>query len=46
MTEGFESSFRREYLNFLNIAKGSAGEVRSILRWYCCVGYLEQHNNT
>ena len=32
IAEGFERSLRREYIRFLLIAKGSAGEVRSLLR--------------
>ncbi len=32
IAEGFERYSRKEYVNFLNIAKGSAGEVRSLLR--------------
>jgi four helix bundle protein len=31
IAEGFERRSRKEYVNFLNIAKGSAGEVRSLL---------------
>lgn len=31
IAEGFERRSRKEYLNFLNIAKGSADEVRSLL---------------
>jgi four helix bundle protein len=42
IAEGFERSSRREYLLFLNIAKGSAGEVRSLLRVAFEVGYLEK----
>ena len=42
IAEGFERRSRKEYLNFLNIAKGSAGEVRSLLRVAVEVGYLEQ----
>ena len=40
--EGFERRSRKEYLNFLNIAKGSAGELRSLLRVALEVGYIEQ----
>ena len=42
IAEGFERSSRKEYLLFLNIAKGSAGEVRSLLRVALEVGYLER----
>jgi len=42
IAEGFERYSRKEYLNFLNIAKASAGEVRSLLRVAVEVGYLEQ----
>lgn len=31
IAEGFERRSRKEYLNYLNIAKGSAGESRSML---------------
>ena len=41
IAEGFERASHKEYLNFLNIAKGSAGEVRSLLRVALEVGYLE-----
>lgn len=41
IAEGFERASRKEYLNFLNIAKGSAGEVRSLLRVALEVGYLD-----
>ncbi|HLL70934.1 MAG TPA: four helix bundle protein [Pyrinomonadaceae bacterium] len=46
IAEGFERSSRKEYLQFLNIAKGSAGEVRSLLRVALEIGYLDQarHN--
>jgi len=37
---GFERRSRKEYLNFLNIAKGSAGEIRSQLYVAYEVGYL------
>ena len=42
IAEGFERYSRKEYVYFLNIAKGSAGEVRSLLRVALEVGYLEQ----
>ena len=40
IAEGFERRSRKEYLNFLNIAKGSAGEIRSQLYVEFEVGYL------
>ena len=42
IAEGFEHRSRKEYLNFLNIAKGSAGEIRSQLYVAFGVGYLEK----
>jgi four helix bundle protein len=42
IAEGFERSSRKEYLLFLNIAKGSAGEIRSLCRVSFDVGYLSQ----
>ncbi|MHC5918168.1 MAG: four helix bundle protein, partial [Nostoc sp.] len=33
-------------MNFLNIAKGSAGEVRSLVRVALEVGYLDQSSYT
>ncbi len=42
IAEGFERASRKEYLYFLNIAKGSAGELRSLLRVALEVGYIEQ----
>ncbi len=41
IAEGFERRSRKEYLNFLNIAKASAGESRSLLYVAQEVGYLE-----
>ncbi|MEM6353196.1 MAG: four helix bundle protein [Cyanobacteria bacterium P01_D01_bin.14] len=41
IAEGFERRSRKEYLQFLNIAKGSVGEVRSLLRVALEVGYLD-----
>jgi four helix bundle protein len=43
VAEGFERHSRKEYVNFLNIAKGSAGEVRSLLRVTLEVGYLDKN---
>ncbi len=42
IAEGFERSSRKEYLLFLNIAKGSSGEMRSLCRVSFEVGYLSQ----
>ena len=42
IAEAFERASRKEYLLFLNIAKGSAGEVRSLLRVALEVGFLEE----
>jgi four helix bundle protein len=46
IAEGFERSSRKEYMHFLNIAKGSTGEVRSLLRVAVEVGYIDlpSHN--
>ncbi len=41
IAEGFERSSRKEYLNFLNFAKGSAGELRSLLLVASEIGYLD-----
>lgn len=47
IAEGFERRSRKEYVNFLNIAKGSSGEVRSLLHVAFEVGYLDksEHQN-
>jgi four helix bundle protein len=46
IAEGFERASRKEYVNFLNFAKGSTGEVRSLLNVAFELGYLEpsQHS--
>ncbi|MEO1340309.1 MAG: four helix bundle protein [Cyanobacteria bacterium J06635_13] len=43
IAEGFERRSRKEYVNFLNIAKGSVGEVRSLLRVAYEVDYINQN---
>ena len=42
IAEGFERYSRKEYVNFLNYAKGSAGEARSLLRVALEIGYLDR----
>lgn len=42
IAEGFERRTRKEYLNLLNIAKASAGELRSQLYVAREVGYLNE----
>lgn len=47
IAEGFERRSRKEYVNFINIAKGSSGEVRSLLYVALEVGYIDkiEHRN-
>jgi four helix bundle protein len=42
IAEGFERKSNKEFANFVNIAKGSAGEVRAILILAHELGYLNQ----
>jgi four helix bundle protein len=41
IAEGYERASRKEYVNFLNFAKGSTGEVRSLLSVAVELGYLK-----
>lgn len=41
IAEGFESGTKQEFINYLYIAKGSAGEVRSQLYVAYDVGYID-----
>ncbi|MGQ0540336.1 MAG: four helix bundle protein [Blastocatellia bacterium] len=45
IAEGFERRSRKEYLNFLNIAKASAGEVRSLLYVAFLIGYIDSEEH-
>ena len=42
IAEGFERKSDREFHNFLNIAKGSSGEVRSMLYLALDFGYISE----
>jgi four helix bundle protein len=42
IAEGFERGGNKEFANFINIAKGSAGEVRSILYILSDNNYIDQ----
>ena len=42
IAEGFERNSTKEYVRFLYIAKGSAGELRSLFRVALEIGYLDQ----
>ncbi|MEO1401668.1 MAG: four helix bundle protein [Cyanobacteria bacterium J06635_1] len=44
IAEGYERCSRKEYVQFLSIAKGSVGEVRSLLRVAMEIGYLPQED--
>jgi len=41
IAEGFERTSKKEFANFLNIAKGSLGEARSQITIACDIGYIK-----
>lgn len=42
IAEGFERTSKKEFANFLNIAKGSLGEARSQIAIACDIGYINE----
>ena len=42
IAEGFERFSRKEYLMFLNVAKASAGELRSLFRVALEIDYMDE----
>lgn len=46
IAEGFERRSRKEYLNFLNIAKGSAGETRSMIFLAKELSYIDDEEHS
>jgi four helix bundle protein len=41
IAEGYERNSRKEYIQFLGIAKGSAGETRSLIWTATDLGYID-----
>lgn len=42
IAEGFERGTNKEFAQFLHIAKGTAGEVRSLLHIALEIGYMDR----
>ena len=43
ISEGYERNHRKEYIQFLHIARGSLGEVETYLLLAKDLGYIEMH---
>ena len=42
IAEGYERQYRKEYIQFLNIAKGSLGEIETYLMFSKDLGYMTE----
>jgi four helix bundle protein len=46
IAEGYERSSRKEYIQFINVAKGSVGELRCLLRIASLLQYVPEETAT
>ena len=46
IAEGYERTSRKEYIHFINVAKGSVGEVRCLLRIALRLKYVPEETAT